>query len=263
MPAANMREMINANLLELLPEKQVGLSFSGGTDSTCLLFSLLELGYQPTLYTYTVAGNESEDLQRARRIPNALEDVVVDVRKMLRDGIRGKVGIQCMHGHYYVAPLVEQRWIVNGSGIDGIYGVYKTYYQKKALADPVKFNAMRAAHLADPNDDAMLYQTVLYGQFGIKVIYPYRQKNILDTLMDLTWQEMNQPVLKWITLQDYRAEFEALQGYYRPRGSQQIVAGTRELHARLLESPFNRNRRKQINDLYADLLAELGFAPTD
>lgn len=265
-----IRELVNANIQSLVTERKVALAFSGGTDSTCLLFSLRELGYSPTLYTYAFNGYESQDVHCARFIshhfglpleiciiPSDIESILSDVRVMLRDGIRGKVAIQCMHGHYYVTPRVKEKVILNGSGIDGIYGVYKTFLRDDSQNNLETFNRRRRKHLANPNDDAMQFQSELYSKYGIRLVFPYRQDNILNFLLALSWREINEPVWKWITVRDYWESFERLPGYFRERGSQQIVAGARELHNELLELPINRHHRKDVTELYKDLALEL------
>ena len=269
-PDTRIRDLINLNIQSVLTDRRVALAFSGGTDSTCLLLSLLELGYSPKLYTYSLDGHESKDVSCAKlisshlgvpleicTIPSDIGSVLNDVRAMLRDGVRGKVAIQCMHGHYYVAPRVRERVILSGSGIDGIYGVYKTFLQDNSRDDIDKFNKRRRKHLADPNDDAMQYHIELYSRYGVKMLFPYRQDNIIDVLMALEWREINEPVWKWITVKDYWETFAMLPGYFRQRGSQQIVAGIRELHSRLLDLPVNKYHRKDVSELYRDLAQQL------
>jgi len=260
-----MRRRLNENLRVLIGDEQsVALSFSGGTDSTCLLLSMLELGYRPSLYTYCVEGMESEDLRRARwmskehglplmvcTIPSGVDAIIHDVHRMITDGVKGKVCIQCMHGHYYVAPAVKERIIVNGSGIDGLYGAYRTFAFNGSRKDKALFDQARQKHLDNPNDDAMAYQRGCYARHGTEVIFPYRQQNIIDLLMSLSWEEINRPRLKWVALQHYWGEIP--KGHFRPRGSQQIVAGTRELHNKLLRSPMNQLGRKRVDEIYKDM----------
>jgi asparagine synthetase B (glutamine-hydrolysing) len=164
----NIREMLEDNIRnEIKDKKEIALSFSGGTDSTCLLLSLLSMGIFPHLYTYAVG--ETPDLDRAKMVSKmfnlplticAIDEsrLIDDVRRIIGDGIVGKVCIQCMHGHYYVAPQVKEAVILNGSGIDGIYGSYKSMaiYGRN---DRDKFDEMRQEHLEAPNDDAMMYQS--------------------------------------------------------------------------------------------------------
>jgi len=251
----SIRSMLNKNILkEIKDKKNIALSFSGGTDSLCILFACLKLGIKPTLYTYKIKNIFSKDHDIAQAVAKdynlnlvvgeILDDdisLLNDVKKMIKDGIKGKVSIQCMHGHYYIAPLVKEKQILNGSGIDGIYGVYKDI-AIVGRNDKKKFDDKRNKHLANPNDDAMIYQTELYKKLGIKVIYPYRKNNILNYLMTLPYKKINSPKLKQIILN----EFPEVKPYWRPRGSQQIIAGTRSLHEKLK----NLYKIKRVDEIY-------------
>jgi hypothetical protein len=225
------------------------------------------------LYTYRVAGEESGDLKRSRlmsehfglpltiaTIPTGVDSIISDVTTMLREGVRGKVCIQCMHGHYYVAPLVEEPVIVNGSGVDALYGAYRTFAFDGSRKDKAAFDRARQAHLDAPNDDAMLDQAKCYAARGAhpEVVYPYRAQPVVDYLMGLSWVEINKPRLKWVTVRDY-PEYDWFPRYYRARGSQQIVAGTRALHDKLLRSPVNTRGRKRVDEIYKDMAEAMGL----
>lgn len=259
-----LKEKLKQFIQAAVNPDDVALSFSGGTDSLGILFSCLELSIKPVLYTYTVQGYPSQDLEYARKvctrydlklnvvtIPSDIGQLVFDVLHMLRDGIRGKVNIQCMHGHYYVAPLVKESQILNGSGIDGVYGVYReVLLNKKAKTQLTVFNEIRQKHLDNPNDDAMIYQTVEYDKHGVKILYPYRHSGFVDILMEKTWDEINRPRMKDIFVREYQEQFN---GFYRQRGSQQIIAGTRELHQKLLQTCYNTKNYKRVDYVYKNM----------
>ena len=263
-----VRELLQTILREQLGKQpqSVALSFSGGTDSTVLFFVLRDLGVLPTLYTYVVKGKDTPDLQRARyihkaygaplvvcQIPTGEATIIRDVRSIIKDGIVGKVCIQCVHGHYYVAPQVKERVIFNGSGVDGLYGAYRTYAFDGSRKDKVIFDRSRAAHFSNPNDDAMVYQSGLFQKFGVQVMYPYRDARFVEWLMSKSWVEINRPRLKWIVVREF-PEIVQAKGYYRPRGSQQIMAGTRALHDKLLASKINLGHRR-VDEVYKDIVA--------
>jgi len=249
-------------------EKEIALSFSAGTDSLCLLFCLQELGIKPTLYIYYVKDFPSEDLKLARRvakdfnlnliecpIPNDLNSLKADVTKMINMGFSGQVNIQCLHGHLYVAPRVKEKIIVNGSGIDALYGVYFYMYSKGGRKDKLIFDELRKKHLADPNDDAMIDQQTIFNQYGIKVVYPFRTPEIIDYLMGLSFEQINKPRHKWLLVKQFPEITE--RKYYRRRGSQQLKAGTKQLHQSLLKSDWNKKKRKRTLELYKDIEEEL------
>jgi asparagine synthetase B (glutamine-hydrolysing) len=263
--------MLTANVKEACQgQHDIALSFSGGTDSTCILLSCLELGIRPSLYCYAVEQSASEDLERARAvaeqfdlplkiawIPTDMEALVEDIKAMIQHGIRGTVRLQCMHGHSRLAPMVQERIILNGSGIDALYGVYR-WIAIQARGNKPRFDEIRHKHLANPNDDAMLDQERCYARSGVSVQYPYRQPNVIGHLMGLAWEQINKPRLKYAIVKDY-PEFSNLAHprYFRPRGSQQIVAGTRALHETLLDSPWNPEGWKVVRKVYERIAASI------
>ena len=258
------------NLLKKSIKKNIGrvcdiaLSLSGGTDSLCLLWACLELGIKPHLYTYMLYGNESEDLKRAEMmaskyhlefdvavIPHGIEILKKDVKRIISDGVKGKVNIQCLHGHYYLAPMIKESLILNGSGIDGIYGAYKSM-AITASKSGLDFQIQRNKYLGNPNADGMVYQRELYKRYNTKVVFPYRDYPIIKYLMSKTWKEMNRPKTKWIIVKEFMDYYNDAKGLFRPRGSQQIVCGTRDYHDLLLTTELNKGH-KRVDEIYKDI----------
>jgi asparagine synthetase B (glutamine-hydrolysing) len=267
-----IRACLRAAIAEMLPPgtAKIALALSGGTDSLCLLFALREFELPIHAYTYTVEGYESDDLKRARRvtdhfklpltvarIPVDLDRIVTDLRNLMAWGVTGKVRLQCMHGHMWLAPMVQEPVIFNGSGVDGLYGSYKQFAFDGSHKDKAKFDARRQKHLNNPNDDAMLDQTQCYRRYGVKVVYPYRYPSVVSYLMSKDYATLMKPRYKADTVKDFAAEYALFPHLYNPRGSQQIQAGTRGLHDTvLLPSRFNRGH-KRVDEVYKDLEAGL------
>lgn len=97
-------------------------------------------------------------------------------------------------------------------------------------------------------------QSRIYGKYGIEVLYPYRSPDVIKFIMSKSWEEINKPRWKkWknLMIQDFE-KFKELK-IYRSRGSQQIVAGTREFHNKLLSTSLNIKKRKRVQELYKDI----------
>lgn len=264
-----LKTLLQNSIKNLVRNKdRVALSFSGGTDSLCILFSCLDLDIRPTLYTYYVDGYPSEDLKIAKgiaehynlklvkcKIPKDLETLKKDILHMMELSIQGKVNLQCCHGHLYVAKKVKEKQILNGSGIDGIYGTYKTFAFDGSRDSKWIFDDKRQKHIDNKNDDAMQYQSIIYGGHGVDVLFPYRDKLILDSLMQYGWAQINKPRNKHVITKCYN-QF-TWKGVYRPRGSQQIKAGTRDLHDMLISSNWNTKGRKRVIEIYKDVRESL------
>jgi asparagine synthetase B (glutamine-hydrolysing) len=266
-----MKELLKENIARMTAGRSVAVSLSGGTDSLAMLFCCVELGIKPVCYTYTVQGFLSDDLKRAQtvtqkyglalniaNIPTDDEAIINDCKYLIRRGVRGKVCIQCMHGHMHTSKLVKEPIILNGSGIDGLYGAYKQFIlsAKKFRMMPNEFNVMRQKHLTNPNDDAMGDQSKEYGEYEVEVLYPYREKNVVEYMMGKTWDELNKPYLKASTMRQF-PQFKEFGWDKSLRGSQQIMAGTRALHQKLLQSRYNTKGYKRVEFVYRAMEADL------
>jgi len=276
----NMREMLKRSIVRQCGRdgQGVAVSLSGGIDSSAMVIVCVsDLGWKPRCYTYAIRGESSRDLNVARQLtvwlglehhvcliePEQLEEDVLELTQLR--GITGKVRVQCMHGHLYVVRAMRRlkprdKMILNGSGVDGLYGVYKGMaitgykaFREGNRAAQKDWGRMRQKHLEDPNDDAMVDQRELYEEHGVKVIYAYREyKPIVDYLMSLNYIEMNTPRVKEVI----RQWFPELAKFHVRRGSQQLVSGTAKLHERLLTSKLNKYGRRRMTEIYADLAAE-------
>jgi len=254
------------------PAAPVALLLSGGIDSSCLLFACLELGLSPHCYTYSVENEPSFDRKQALRLTAAfglrLEEIVIPaapdkalaaIRTLLRLGVRGQVALQCMHGHLYVAPYVQEPLVLNGSGVDALLGSY--HHENLAFRvfeSRSNFDKMRAAHLQDADDDCMMTQQRLYASKGVRTVFPYRHPGIVVYLMGLSWSDINHPRLKTVSINAFGDWAVKVPGFRWRRGAQQLVAGTKRLHLALLSTTANRKRRRALPAFYRDLEEELG-----
>jgi asparagine synthetase B (glutamine-hydrolysing) len=262
-----MRKLLKQSISELIGNcKKIGLHFSGGTDSLCMLFSCLDLGVKPTLYTYYLKGNVSEDLQMARDVKSAFSVPLVevpcpanmeylerDVKYLLKQyDIKGSVNLQCCWGQLHLRCVVGEKLILNGSGVDGLYGVYKHMLMKGIRKDKRLFDIEREKYHNDPYADGIRYCEEMYIEYGIRVVFPYMSNAIYNYLTNLSWDEMNKPCYKYIIVKDYEEYFKQHE-IYRKRGSQNLVSGIKQFHEKLLSRKINKNKRTRLLDLYRDI----------
>ena len=265
-----LREFLEKNIREEIrgvEDKDIALLFSGGTDSSCILFSLLDLGIKPALYIYVVQGAMSEDWKRARIasdkfglkltvcvIPYDTEALIRDIKRLIKCGVEGKVNTQCMHGNLYMLEKIKEKLAFNGSGVDGLYGTYRD--MAIIAKDGVLFMKKQLEHLRNENDDGMAYLRQFYHKEGIRIAFPYREGNITRYLVGKTYGEMNRPRLKWIIVKEYQDYYKQLGKYYSPRGSQQLISGVRTFHDKLINSRVNTKNRKSVAWIYKDMKEE-------
>lgn len=268
--ATNMRTLLTNSIEQQVQPygDDIAIAFSGGTDSMCMLLSSLDLGLNPTLYTY-YADKESKDLQVARtvadklnlplieaQIPTDLNMLINDVKRLLQYGCQGQADLQSTHGHLYIAPKVTQPVILFGDGVDKLYGVYRSFAFNGSKKNNEQFNRARHAMLRkDKEGNTTQYARKVYADHGVVLVSPYRCDAIKQYLMNCSWRRINKPRFKHITVQ-YYPEIDNMD-LYRRRGSAQIVGGVRKLHCNLLDTPLNIKGRKRPLELYNDLRDQL------
>lgn len=147
-----IRQALEEGIVSALGKRRdVALAYSAGIDISCILFSLLSMGYNTTLYTYRLDGHESDDAKWAGKVAGALGltlrpcTVPTDRQSLLRDLFRlirlGRVGnlvrrkgrqqivagTRALHDTLLSSP-------VNERGSKGVVGIYKGLAKKSALA---------------------------------------------------------------------------------------------------------------------------------
>lgn len=265
-PVRKVLEAVLSHNLSPYSPRKVALAFSGGTDSVCLLFSLLKLGFKPRLYTYYLQDTPSDDLYTAEHVagalglpltrcmvPKGLITLWTDVLALADLGITGKVNCQCMHGHIYIARACKEPVIVDGTGADTLYGSFKSVVLAGSRDDKAIFDQHRNKGLKKlvPQTE---FQANLYEWDGIDTLFPYFHPAFVKHLMRFSWRKINTPKLKSLIVNDY-PEYNDFKKLYRQRGSQQIIAGTREHHEQLKGSFLNVKKRGRVDEIYKDLAA--------
>jgi len=252
--------------MDLYPN--MALEFSGGTDSTCLLFSLLALGYRPNLYTYRLEGIDSEDLLRAEyiadrygldltvcEIPYDYEILVKDIKRLIRLGIFGIVAIQVNHGHLYTSETITEPLVLNGGGPDEFLGSYKDFMLNGSSQNKAIFDAFRRKKFSEPDFASRISLRKIFT--GREVLLPFTSQDILDYALRFSWEEINKPIRKGLLIKDY-PELNDLPEKFQPkRGNQYFIAGVKEFHEVLLRSSYNRKGYKRIDGVYREIKREM------
>lgn len=261
-----IRQLLEKHLEDLYPK--MALEFSGGTDSNCLLLSLLSMGYRPSLYTYKLEGTESEDVKRAEyvadrfgldlticEIPYDFETLVKDIKTLISMGIFGIVAIQVSHGHLYTSKAIKEPLILNGGGPDEFLGSYKDFALNGSTKNKDIFDAFRRKKFAEPDFASRISLRKIH--WGREVYLPYIETDILDYALQFSWEEINKPIRKGLLLKDYPEMREYPDEYFPKRGNQYFIAGVKEFHNQLLRSSYNRRGYKRIDGVYREIKREM------
>jgi len=267
----DLKKLITRYLQNNIGEsKDVALMFSGGTDSLTCLFSLLDIGIKPTLYTFYLEGEPNKDLEISKEVANYynLHQKVIEIKKdtsQLKQDVKyiieklnidRKTNVQCAHPFLKVAPYVKEKYVVSGLFADDIYGTSKSMIIKGSK-DHSEFNEMREKKVKDPLSSAYLpIKVLLEKYYGKQFLCPYRDECIVDFFMRHSWAELNKPKQKQIAIDSYNDEFSK-QKIYRRNSNLQVESKIREWHDTLVETDLNFKGRKRPDEIYKDIRKEL------
>lgn len=276
--AKEYRKMLLASVKRKLEEvgtNEVGLLLSGGTDSTLILFCMLELGIKPRCYTFAVEGYASGDLVMAQKLTGYFElehELIIlkpDVAQLEKDvrylighlGLWRKTVIQCMHPIMYVverAKELGEKVIFNGLNADSLYGTSRKICIE-GRDTPENFRAMRIEEAYDPTLSDHIIKKYIE-ENGIKSIDPYREEEIESFFFDngWSWFDMNKPKEKAIAFEAFKDYYEKPSfKVYRRSSSYQIEAKLREYHDLLLDTPLNTGNWKIVIPIYRRIHQEI------
>ena len=117
--------------------KHVAVPLSGGVDSHCALFSCLEVGLKPHVFSVHLEGTDSRDVKAAERtakefslpftkvvLPSNLEQLKKDVISMAKFGCTSKTDFECFWFMWYMLPAIKEsgcKVLYTGHGADSLY----------------------------------------------------------------------------------------------------------------------------------------------
>lgn len=261
------RSLLRTIIREAIPQEyvRVALLFSGGTDSLTCLFTLLDLGIKPILYTFFLENYHSEDAKASEAISKLydleqvfiiipqdrkkLEDDVVELIKELK--IYRKTHVQVCYPFLYILPEIKEQFVLTGLSSDSLYGTPASM-AINFKNDKEGFDSRRKAILSNPESDCFRPLTDLAKFFGKELVAPYRDKRILDFFLNFAWKELNRPKQKWLSILAFREHYEKY-AIYRRNSNLQVGSRIREWHNELLDGKLNEFKRKRVDMLYRDL----------
>src|SRR5690606_17923619 len=244
----------------------VALLFSGGTDSLTCLFSLLDLNIKPTLYSFHLEEVIHKDIDVSKivskyyNLKHEIIEIKKDINQLKEDvkyivntfNVTRKTNVQCIYPFVHIVPKIKENIIVTGLCADDLYGTSKGVAIKgsknKMIFDEIRLKTLR-------NLDSSAYRPIkeLVEQIhGKQFIAPYRNNEVIEYMMSLSWEEMNKPKQKQLALNAYGDYFEVLR-VYRRNVSLQVGSKIREWHNELLNTELNKNKRKRVDEIYKDL----------
>jgi len=252
------------------PFADVPILLSGGMDSATLLFSLLELGRKPSVFTFRLERHLSEDFTTARDmaktfdlpfypivIPESIEVLIADVRRIvsLLESSR-KTWIQCAHPFLYIPAEVRSRGfdsVLWAGCLDYYFGASRKAQVAYKTKGEESFLRARLAAIDDPNSsDFALVKTAKSG--GIDLIDVFLTDALRRFFFGLTFRELHFEREKGFGLFIF-PEYWKRGAWYRKKSNFQINSKIREYHDRLLRTEYNKRNARAVVAVYNDVKA--------
>jgi asparagine synthetase B (glutamine-hydrolysing) len=247
----------------------VAILFSGGMDSLSLLISCIDLGIKPKLYTFYLDNHISEDIRKSReiakifnlklteiKIETSKTTLIKDVKYIIKNfKTSRKTAIQCIQPFLYIAPKIEEKYVLSGLCADDLYGTSRSV--AKLQNDIEKFNELRLKRITDEKSSSYLYIKNIINEKDKIFIAPYKEcKEIYSYMLGLNYKDMNSPKQKQIMYNDYK---EILEKYelYRRNSNLQCDSKIREWHDELLKTEENINNNKSVVAIYNRFFKEI------
>lgn len=194
------------DLVQKIPQKDVGISLSSGIDSVSVLLALLECGKNVTVYSFTLDDHESTDFVCAKDLANKLDlkfvpvllptglDVLYKDLLMLHNkyGCIKKTEYECSWPYLYVCKVIEQEVLATGMAADGHFVISK----KGILHFKDDCKKFRENYFSSPNKCQIKQRYKMAEENGFTFFEPYLSNEVYQYLLNTTWEECNKPQQK-------------------------------------------------------------------
>ena len=216
-PKNLLNEIITKILEKEVPDNEVAVLMSGGTDSLSIAVAADALGKKLNCYTFRIDGTDSPDSIASQKacehfnwnlkiidvpVDNIEEDFLTLMRKY---ECRKKTHVECTFPFLYVYPHIKEKYILTGWAADGYYGVSKRanihFKHTKELIDQFRrgyFGRLDEAtqtFIID-NPVGIRQQMLLAESIGSVIVAPYVHKEVWDWMTQYDWNYFNKPFQK-------------------------------------------------------------------
>ena len=185
-----LSEMENA-VKETIPDKKIGVAFSGGVDSTLLAKLVKDMGYD--VHLLTVGFHDSHDINFAKEVnqilnlPHSISEIEPEKFKEVSNKIHQIIKSDNLSWNensiafYYVAELAQKnglKTVVTANGIDELFCGYNSYREAIEIGEDEVVKMMNDK-LKNEAEMMVAINTVT-AEFGVKMVQPFLSPSFID-----------------------------------------------------------------------------------
>jgi len=182
---------ITNSITEVVPQKKIGIAFSGGVDSTLVSKICTDMGYDVVLLT--IGFSESHDIVFSKEVndflnyshhileidPKTFPKITTDIHKVINtDNLSWNEN--CI-AFYYVSKLARSLnldTVITGNGIDELFCGYNAYREAFAGGE-TKINEVMDLKL-DNELKMMKAVNVIASEFDVKILQPLLSPKFIE-----------------------------------------------------------------------------------
>ena len=260
----NLHNILIGELKEI--NEPVALCLSSGVDSQSLLFALLELKKQVTVYSFTLNSRKSTDFMVAENLckklgvkfvpiylPTDVQTIKKDVYELIkRFGCEKKTDVECCWPFLYVYKKATEKIVVTGIPADGHFCLSK----KGMIHYKDRVDEFRRNYFSNPNAGQRIIRTRMAKTFGKRLIDPFYSNKISAYLSGYTWEKLNKPYQKMPIRNAFKSEFKKLK-VRNHTNLQKGDSGISDVFEKLLKTELNNKNYKSVVGIYNQIRRDL------
>ena len=185
-----LSEMENA-VKETIPDKKIGVAFSGGVDSTLLAKLVKDMGYD--VHLLTIGFQDSHDINFAKEVnqllnfPHSISEIDPEKFKEVSQKINQTIKSDNLSWNensiafHYVAELAQKnelKTVVTANGIDELFCGYNSYREaiEKGEGEVTKMMDEKLKN----EGEMMIAINQVTAEFGVKMVQPFLSPSFVD-----------------------------------------------------------------------------------
>ena len=184
-----LEEFQNA-IKETVPEKKIGIAFSGGVDSSVLAKICSDLGYQITLLTIGFEGSHdisfSKLVNEKMKLPHKILEIDKSSFSNISSKIKDKINTDNLSWNenciafYYVSKLANSlqiHTVVTANGIDELFCGYNAYREAIKKSEKIVQQLMNSK--LENESKMMKAVNEVSSEFNVKILQPFLSERFI------------------------------------------------------------------------------------